>query len=75
MVAEKINLTRGMKELEGLVADFETREIDLEKDLPRFERALHLAGLLHRRLKEIENKVSAIDKKFSMSYEDNDEKP
>ncbi len=51
--------------LEKIVADFESRELDLEKDLPQFERGLELASKLQKRLKEIENKVVAIDKKFS----------
>lgn len=63
----KFNFTEGYAELEKIVADFESRELDLEKDLPRFERGLQLAAQLQKRLKEIENKVVEIEKKFTPS--------
>ncbi len=73
MAAKNINttfdFTKGYEELERIVADFESREIDLEKDLPRFERGLELAGKLQKRLKEIENKISTVEKKFSEDEE------
>lgn len=59
------NFTEGYKELEQIVSDFESREIDLEKDLPKFERGLRLAQQLQRRLQEIENKVVEIDRRFA----------
>ena len=62
---KKFNFTASYKELEEIVADFESRELDLEKDLPKFERGLKLASKLQKRLSEIENKVVEIDKKFS----------
>lgn len=63
---EPFNFTKGYEELEKIVADFESREIDLEKDLPRFERGLELAGKLTDRLKEIGNKVKKVEQKFSL---------
>jgi exodeoxyribonuclease VII small subunit len=62
---ESFNFTKGYEELEKIVADFESRELDLERDLPRFERGLELAAKLQRRLGQIENKVIEIEKKFS----------
>ena len=64
MSDSKFNFSKGYEELEKIVADFESRELDLEKDLPQFERGLELANSLSKRLKEIENKVVEIDKKF-----------
>ena len=61
---ESLNFTKGFAELEKIVTDFESRELDLEKDLPQFERGLQLAKGLQARLKEIENKVVDIEKKF-----------
>ncbi len=63
--SKQFNFTEGYEELEKIVADFEAREIDLEKDLPRFERGLQLASQLQKRLKQIENKVVEIEKKFA----------
>lgn len=62
---DSFNFTKGYEELEKIVADFESRELDLEKDLPRFERGLQLADLLQKRLKQIENKVVEIEKRFA----------
>ena len=59
------SFTEGYRELEKIVAEFESREIDLEKDLPKFERGLALAAKLQKRLKEIGNKVIEIDKRFA----------
>jgi len=65
MSTKTFNFTKGYEELEKIVTDFESRELDLEKDIPQFERGLELAQKLQQRLKEIENKVVQIEKKFS----------
>jgi exodeoxyribonuclease VII small subunit len=58
---KKLDFTKTYAELEALVADFESRELDLEKDIPRFERGLELAKQLKDRLQEIENKIITIN--------------
>lgn len=63
-VKDSFSFAEGYEELEKLVAEFESRELDLEKDLPRFERGLALAKKLQEKLKEINNKVVEIEKKF-----------
>lgn len=62
--AKVVDFTKGYKELEKIVADFESRELDLEKDLPQFERGMQLAKDLQGRLQQIENTVVEIEKKF-----------
>lgn len=64
-MATKFDFGKAYKELEKIVEEFESREIDLEKDLPKFERGLKLAAELQKRLKEAENKVVDIQKKFA----------
>lgn len=71
-MGKQINFTKGLEELENLVREFESHQIDLEKDLPKFERGLALAHELRHRLKEIENKVVEIEKKFSQPEENAD---
>lgn len=66
---KQFNFTESYEELEKIVADFEARDIDLEKDLPRFERGLQLAQQLQKRLKQLENKVVEIERKFTASEE------
>ena len=61
---ETVNFTKGYEELEKIVKDFESREIDLEKDLPEFERGLKLATELQVKLKEIKNTITEIEKKY-----------
>lgn len=56
--------------MEKIVNDFESRELDLEKDLPQFERGMELAQKLQKRLKEIENKVTEINSKFNKSNDE-----
>jgi exodeoxyribonuclease VII small subunit len=63
--SKKFDFTKGYEELEAIVQDFESRELDLEKDLPKFEKGLELAKKLQGRLKEIENTVQEIERKFS----------
>ncbi len=62
---KKMSFAKGYEELEAIVQDFESRELDLEKDLPKFERGLTLAKQLQERLKEIENTVQEIERKYS----------
>ncbi|HSX24515.1 MAG TPA: exodeoxyribonuclease VII small subunit [Candidatus Andersenbacteria bacterium] len=64
-VEKKFDFTKGYEELEGIVQDFESRELDLEKDLPKFEQGLKLAKQLQERLKEIKNTVREIEKTYS----------
>lgn len=61
---EKFNFAKAYAELEKIVQEFESREIDLEKDLPKFEWGMELAQQLQRRLKDMENKVVEVEKKF-----------
>ncbi|HLD26133.1 MAG TPA: exodeoxyribonuclease VII small subunit [Candidatus Andersenbacteria bacterium] len=69
MTAAKFNFREGYAELEKIVAELESREIDLERDLPKFERGIELASLLQKKLKEIENKVVEIDQRFGADEE------
>lgn len=65
MAKTQFNFTEGFQELEKIVDEFESRELDLEKDLPQFEKGLKLAKKLQERLKEIENKIIKIDVLYS----------
>lgn len=62
---KKLPFAKAYEELETIVQDFESRELDLEKDLPKFERGLTLAKQLQERLKEIENTVQEIERKYA----------
>lgn len=62
-MTKKFDFGKVYQELEKIVEDFESREIDLEKDLPKFERGMELALQLQKHLKVAENKVVDIEKK------------
>lgn len=62
---DRFDFGKGYAELESIVQEFESKEINLEKDLPKFEKGLELAQKLKGRLKEIENTVIKIEQKFA----------
>lgn len=64
MATKPLDFSKAFAELEKIVQELESREVDLEKDLPKFERGLELAHQLQKRLSEIENKVIEVQKKY-----------
>lgn len=56
-------------ELEGIITWFESDDVDLDAGLAKFERGLELAQACRARLKEVENKVTEIKKKFGEAGE------
>lgn len=61
---QQVNLTEAFTELEHLVQEFETGDIDLEKGIPKFKKGLALASMLKKRLQEIENEIQEIKVEF-----------
>ena len=49
-----------MKRIEAIVADLEKSDVPLEEALARFEEAVKLARLCHRRLDEAGKRVSKL---------------
>lgn len=66
MPKEPTNFTKAYEELEKIVAAFEAGEMDLERDLPKFERGLQLAKACRDRLKEIENHIKKVEHSFRL---------
>lgn len=52
------------RELEKIVAEFESQEVDLEKGLVHFERGMELAEFCKKHLEGVQNKVVEIKKRF-----------
>jgi exodeoxyribonuclease VII small subunit len=65
MPAKKLNFGKAYAELEALVADLESREIDLDADLPKFEEGMKLAKQLLAKMSEAENTVKEISLKYN----------
>lgn len=70
---ENFNFAKAFSELEKIAEEFENETVDLESGLKKFERGLALASLLKVKLKEVENRVEIIKKKFGAGSKINDE--
>lgn len=64
MAEKKINFARSFEELEKIVKELESGQIDLDEGLKKYERGLELASVCQNKLKEVENKVQLIKAKF-----------
>lgn len=62
--AKQFNFEKSYQELEKIVEQFESGDIDLDQSLKEFERGLELAEKLKAKLSEVENKVIEIKQKF-----------
>ena len=68
------SFTKAFEELEKITQSFEKGAFDLDEGLKQFERGLELAGVLKKKLAEVENKVEVIKKKFGKIAENAEEK-
>ncbi len=59
------SFAKAFEELEEITAWFESDDVDLEAGLKKFERGLELAKECKDLLKNVENKVEEIKRKFS----------
>ncbi len=62
---KKMEFKNAFEELEELVGEFETKEINLDDGLKKFERGLELAKFCRDHIEAVENKVVEIKKKYS----------
>lgn len=62
---QTVSFEHAFKELEQIVHEFERGDIDLERGVDLFKRALALATLCKKRLQEVENQIIAIKEQFS----------
>lgn len=67
--AQATDFGAAYQELEQIIGWFEREDADLEEGLNKFERGLELAKVCKDRLKEVENKVTAIKAKFGTAPE------
>jgi len=67
------NFEQQFKELEQIVDQLESGEINLDQGLQQFEHGLELAQELKKKLTDVENKVEIIKKKFSKDLEKADD--
>ncbi len=60
MTTKKKKLAAVFAELEKLVNELETGDLDLETSLKKFRRGLALSAWIKRRLKEVENEIETL---------------
>ncbi|HEY4519020.1 MAG TPA: exodeoxyribonuclease VII small subunit [Candidatus Paceibacterota bacterium] len=65
-MAKKFNFAKAYKELEEITSQFERGNLSLEDGLKKFEEGLALAAECKEYLKQVENKIIEIKKKFSI---------
>lgn len=65
MPKKQPNFAEAFAELEQLTEWFETKDVDLDEGLAKFERGLELAQICKQKLSEVENKVTILKKKFA----------
>lgn len=70
-IKKKSNSIRDQfEQLEKIVAEFETGQMDVEDGLERFEAGLQLAGSLKKQLSSVEVKIENMKKKYGTVLED-----
>ena len=65
-MAKKFDFAKAYKELEEITSQFERGNLSLEDGLKKFEEGLALAAECKEYLKQVENKIIEIKKKFSI---------
>ena len=58
-----------LSELEELLAWFEQDDLDIEEALAKYEKGQALAGDIKKRLGEVENKITVLEKRFDQASE------
>jgi len=66
-MAKKFDFSKAYKELEEITSQFERGNLSLEDGLKKFEEGLELAAECKEYLKQVENKIIEIKKKFNVA--------
>ncbi len=61
----ELTLAEAFKELEEVVASFESGQIDIEKSIPKFRRGLELSKYIKEKLSQVENEIEQIKVEFT----------
>ena len=64
MPIEETSLEKMSKQIEDILAELESGDVDLEKSVQKYEEGLNLIQKAQKKLKDIEGKVEIIKKKF-----------
>jgi len=65
MTKKQPTFEEAFAELETLTEWFETKEVDLDEGVKKYERGLELAEVCRKKLADVENKVTELTKQFS----------
>ena len=60
---EKFSLQKAFQELEGIVAELESGQVDLDQSLAKFRRGLTLSQAIKRHLEKIKKEIRIIREK------------
>lgn len=68
-MSQSNNIAVKLTELEELLAWFEQDDLDIEEALKKYEKGQELAVDIKKRLTEVENKITVLEKKFDQAGE------
>lgn len=60
-MSNNLDFSKAYQELQTLTAEFEKGNLDLDKAIPKFKRAMELAKQLKQRLSELESTIEEIN--------------
>lgn len=72
---KKKSLSEGFKELEEITEKFESGEIELEKAIPEFKKAVRLAKDLKSQLNTLESEIEEISLDFTEEDDNDSDEP
>lgn len=64
MSKKQQSLNEAYQELQGIVEEFDSGEVDLEKSLPKFKKGLELAGQIKKKVSSLKNEVEELKADF-----------
>lgn len=70
MSNKQLTLNQAFTQLEKLVAEFESGEIQLEDSVEKFKQGLDLASELKKRLSVLENEITTIKNEYDKTQSD-----
>lgn len=59
-MAKEIKFEDNLKELEAIINELETGEIDLDSSIEKYTKAMKLVSICEKKLNEVEEKVNKI---------------
>lgn len=70
MSTKKLTLNEAFSQLEKLVSEFESGDVQLEESVEKFKQGLELAAQLKKQLSVLENEITTIKQQYDRLQKD-----